>query len=371
MFVNDESFRQISQNCDYFCIFKNPRNSSEIRALAQQIPPGNMILVQIYMDATKTPFSYLFINLTQECDANVKFISDIFNDLCVYIPDGRTFKKIRTVGEYDNIKLINSGFNMIDKTSNGIIFNNMGNNNNTGQTTKVNTHLVNFGQHYQFEPSNIPMNKLKMDNLSKQSMKNNEASTNTNLTNNTFTQTQPIEYYEAGVNTNLANNRFTQTHEGKVDMQSVNIPNQNQISTHNYTCKCEDDDVEMDQTGIQYRSDFARQLQKSEVIPNAQPVTNYNSERPRQTESSTLYHIPQQSISHTQPHALQYTQQRTIHQLPNQESIQPSKITQQALQPPALQYRQTHGIENMETDAIDYQAQQLSHVPEGILVGDN
>ena len=168
MFVNDESFRQISQNCDYFAIFKNPRNSSEIRALAQQMTPGNMILVQIYMDATKGPFSYLFINLTQECDANVKFISDIFNDLCVYIPDGKTFRKIRTVGGYHNIKLINNGFNKIDKTSDGIIFNN----NNTGQTTKVNTHLVNFGHPYQCEPSNILMNKLKTDNLSKQSMKN-------------------------------------------------------------------------------------------------------------------------------------------------------------------------------------------------------
>ena len=30
MFVNNEHFRQISQNCDYFCIFKNLRNSSEI-----------------------------------------------------------------------------------------------------------------------------------------------------------------------------------------------------------------------------------------------------------------------------------------------------------------------------------------------------
>merc|ERR1711954_466327 len=51
MFVNDESFRQISQNCDYFCIFKNPRNSSEIRTLAQQMTPGNMIFVQIHMEA--------------------------------------------------------------------------------------------------------------------------------------------------------------------------------------------------------------------------------------------------------------------------------------------------------------------------------
>merc|ERR1711954_428523 len=68
MFVNDESFKEISKNCDYFCIFKNPRTSSEIRTLAQQMTTGNNILVQIYMDATKGPFSYLFINLTQECD---------------------------------------------------------------------------------------------------------------------------------------------------------------------------------------------------------------------------------------------------------------------------------------------------------------
>merc|ERR1711867_28219 len=47
MFVNDEYFRQISQNCDYFCLFKNQRNSSEIRTLAQQMTPGNMVLVDI------------------------------------------------------------------------------------------------------------------------------------------------------------------------------------------------------------------------------------------------------------------------------------------------------------------------------------
>ena len=68
LFVNDEYFRQISQNSDYFCLFKNPRNSSEIRNLAQQMTPRNMVLVDIYQDATTKPFSYLFINLTQECD---------------------------------------------------------------------------------------------------------------------------------------------------------------------------------------------------------------------------------------------------------------------------------------------------------------
>ena len=80
MFVNNEYFRQISHNCDYFCIFKNPRNSSEIRTLAQQITPGSLDLIEIYKEATKSPFSYLIINLTQECVPDVKYLSHLFND---------------------------------------------------------------------------------------------------------------------------------------------------------------------------------------------------------------------------------------------------------------------------------------------------
>ena len=80
MFVNNEYFRQISQNSDYFCVFKNPRNSSEIRVLAQQLTPGDMKLIDIYREATKDPFSYLFINLTQECQERVKYLSHLFNN---------------------------------------------------------------------------------------------------------------------------------------------------------------------------------------------------------------------------------------------------------------------------------------------------
>ena len=80
MFVNNEHFRQISQNCDYFCIFKNPRNFSEIRTLAQQLTPGSLSLMGIYKEATKNPFSYLLINLTQECDPNVKYLSHVFDE---------------------------------------------------------------------------------------------------------------------------------------------------------------------------------------------------------------------------------------------------------------------------------------------------
>ena len=78
MFVNNEYFSQISQNCDYFCIFKNPRNCSEIRTLAHQITPGNLGLIKFYKEATKTPFSYILINLTQECTEVVKYLGNPF-----------------------------------------------------------------------------------------------------------------------------------------------------------------------------------------------------------------------------------------------------------------------------------------------------
>ena len=103
-----------------------------------------------------------------------------------------------------------------------------------------------------------------------------EASTNTNLANNRFSQTQPIQHLEASTNTNLASNRFSQTQQRNVNTQSTNTPSQNQISTLNERCQCEDD--EMDHTGIQYRSNFARQLQQSEAIPKyytQHPASNH------------------------------------------------------------------------------------------------
>ena len=68
----------------------------------------------------------------------------------------------------------------------------------------------------------------------------------------------------------------------------------------------------MDHSGIQCISNYARQLQHSEAIPKyytEQSVSNYisHTEIPNisQIESSTIYHIHQEAISHTQPPALQ------------------------------------------------------------------
>ena len=79
LFLNNDYFRQISQNSDYICVFKKPRNSSEIRNLAMQITPQTLDLLDIYKKATTLPFSYLLINLTQECIPQLKYLGNVFN----------------------------------------------------------------------------------------------------------------------------------------------------------------------------------------------------------------------------------------------------------------------------------------------------
>lgn len=78
LFSNNEFFRQISQNSDYLVVFKNPRNTMDIRILGGQMTPKSNDLVQIYQRATEKPYSYIFINLTQEAIPQLKFISNIF-----------------------------------------------------------------------------------------------------------------------------------------------------------------------------------------------------------------------------------------------------------------------------------------------------
>ena len=140
-------------------------------------------------------------------------------------------------------------------------------------------------------------------------MQHYEAGVNTNLGSNRFSQTLPIQHYEAGVNTNLPTNGFTQTQKGKVNTQSTNVTNHYQISTRNDTCKCED---KMDPAGIQYRSNFARELQQSQDMHiDETQSTQYQIHYLQQQAIPhapylTISHTPQQAIPHAQPPALQY-----------------------------------------------------------------
>ena len=52
------------------------------------------------------PFSYLFINLTQECDYRVKYLSDLFvGNVKVYVQEGKGYKKMIGEGSFKNFIL--------------------------------------------------------------------------------------------------------------------------------------------------------------------------------------------------------------------------------------------------------------------------
>lgn len=79
LFDRNVSFRQISLNTTYMVIFKNPRDSSTITNFAKQFDPQNSRrLVNIYREATTEPFSYLFIDLEQRTDEDMRLRSGIF-----------------------------------------------------------------------------------------------------------------------------------------------------------------------------------------------------------------------------------------------------------------------------------------------------
>ena len=71
----------------------------------------DIILVQIYKEATKGQFSHLFMNLAQECDTNVKYLSHLFDNIGrvnVYIVEGQRYWKEVGYGNFDAISFKNN-----------------------------------------------------------------------------------------------------------------------------------------------------------------------------------------------------------------------------------------------------------------------
>lgn len=70
--------RQISLNVKYIHIHKNPRENAQIQYLARQLRPTDFKwIVEAYHTATKNPYSCFLIDLNQESDERVRFLSNI------------------------------------------------------------------------------------------------------------------------------------------------------------------------------------------------------------------------------------------------------------------------------------------------------
>ena len=79
-YSSNEDFRVVTRNVDYIVLFKSVRDSSGISALSNQITPASdQLLSRIYRQATQQSYSYLFINVTQEVETKVQFLSNLFS----------------------------------------------------------------------------------------------------------------------------------------------------------------------------------------------------------------------------------------------------------------------------------------------------
>lgn len=67
IFCKNPVFREISLNCTYVVLYKNPRDASQISCFAKQFSPGaGDWVIKAYEDATQYPHSYLLFDTHQQ-----------------------------------------------------------------------------------------------------------------------------------------------------------------------------------------------------------------------------------------------------------------------------------------------------------------
>lgn len=89
LFHQGREMRNVGLNTDYYCLFKSPRDSSQITHLAKQTHPRHVkFLQESYADATAIPHSYLLLDLKMNTPENLRVRSNIFPGEIqnVYIP---------------------------------------------------------------------------------------------------------------------------------------------------------------------------------------------------------------------------------------------------------------------------------------------
>ena len=85
LFHQGKYSRDISLNSHYFIVFKNPRDSQQIRYLGTQLGIRKK-LMSVYEDATLLPFSYLMNDLSPKSEITYMLRSHIFpfEDTVIY-----------------------------------------------------------------------------------------------------------------------------------------------------------------------------------------------------------------------------------------------------------------------------------------------
>lgn len=86
-FHKGKEMRDITLNAHYLVLSKNRRDLSQITHLGRQLYPNHMKLFQeVFEDATKNPYSYLFIDLRSETPEGLRLRTNILphQTPCIY-----------------------------------------------------------------------------------------------------------------------------------------------------------------------------------------------------------------------------------------------------------------------------------------------
>lgn len=79
LFHQGKEMRSINLNSHYLVLFKNPRDKSQITHLSRQMFPGkNKSFQEIFQDATKPLFGYLFLDFHPMTDERLRMRTGIF-----------------------------------------------------------------------------------------------------------------------------------------------------------------------------------------------------------------------------------------------------------------------------------------------------
>ena len=80
-FCRGKENRNITLNANYIVLFKNPRDRQFANKIAQQIYPHKRKWFQnIFEDATKKEYSYLFLDLRSSTPDEIRLLSNVFEE---------------------------------------------------------------------------------------------------------------------------------------------------------------------------------------------------------------------------------------------------------------------------------------------------
>ena len=86
VFDRHKDHRTISLNSHYMVLFKNPRDATQVRVLAQQMYPGEeKYFKDSFKEATSVPYGYLVVDLRQDTPDHLRLRTGLFNKLGQFV----------------------------------------------------------------------------------------------------------------------------------------------------------------------------------------------------------------------------------------------------------------------------------------------